>query len=202
MYHEFELSDTDRFHKIMGIVCFLHLLLLTGLGFYETENEKMNITTRMASHFKQPTQKVQITLNAQSLPIKQGAPLSEMPSRLNDVTARRIVSESSANPQDRLYLERWQGYVENYGNRHYPSALLKHNLSGTLQLSVAIRKDGSLYDVILQQSSGSTILDNAAIKIVQSAAPFDPIPAEMLAESEILEIIRTWEFRGKLATSA
>ncbi|MEX2367736.1 MAG: energy transducer TonB, partial [Pseudohongiellaceae bacterium] len=42
--------------------------------------------------------------------------------------------------------------------------------------------------------SGHRVLDDAAIRIVQLAAPFQPFPATMRQEVDILEIIRTWQF--------
>jgi protein TonB len=66
---------------------------------------------------------------------------------------------------------------------------------------VALNKDGSIHQVNIRQSSGSEVLDQAAIRLVYAAAPFDPLPAEISQDIEILEIIRTWQFRGQLSTS-
>jgi len=45
-------------------------------------------------------------------------------------------------------------------------------------------------------------LDQAAIRIVDMASLFAPFPNEMLANVDILEIIRTWRFHeGNALTS-
>ena len=49
-------------------------------------------------------------------------------------------------------------------------------------------------DFRIMESSGSQILDEAAEKIVELAAPFDPLPEEISFETDILEIVRTWRF--------
>ncbi len=59
---------------------------------------------------------------------------------------------------------------------------------------MAIRPDGSLADVALLRSSGHKVLDEAAIRIVRLAAPFAPVPAEVLGEKTELRIVRTWVF--------
>lgn len=184
----------------MGLVCFTHLVLLTGVGFYDKPNPEIDLTTRVASHFVQPTHSTNIALRLHAAPIggkgSQGATLAASKA---DSLSRKTISESSPDKAERIYLNRWQSYVEDYGNRHYPKAVLNSNLAGRLQLLVAIRQDGTLHDVCIHQSSGSQVLDVAAIKIVRSAAPFAPVPKEMLADSHLLEIVRTWEFRSKLS---
>ena len=72
---------------------------------------------------------------------------------------------------------------------------------GDLRLLVALNKDGSVYEVKIRQSSGSRLLDEAAIKLVYQAAPYESLPPEISQDIDILEIIRTWQFRGSLTTS-
>ena len=50
-------------------------------------------------------------------------------------------------------------------------------------------------------SSGVSVLDQAAIRSVKLAAPFAPFPAELRDKADILEIIRTWQFRNDYLTS-
>ena len=72
---------------------------------------------------------------------------------------------------------------------------------GALRMTVAIRKDGSVADAMIDQSSGSQILDRAARRIVQMAGPYPPFPPEIARDTDILEITRTWIFTNdQLAT--
>lgn len=112
----------------------------------------------------------------------------------------RTISEAFHTPIEADYLTRWQSYVEQIGNANYPLEALKKDIRGQLRLLVAINKDGSVREITLRQSSGSHLLDEAAIQIVKMAAPFEPLP-ENLQDLDVLEIIRTWQFRGKLSTS-
>jgi protein TonB len=59
---------------------------------------------------------------------------------------------------------------------------------------VSIKPDGSLKSVEILKSSGYKTLDDAAIRIVRLAAPFQPFSVEMRKNTDILEIIRTWKF--------
>lgn len=98
------------------------------------------------------------------------------------------------------YVEDWRAQVEKIGNDHYPEeARGKHY--GTLRMTVAVRKDGSLADTLIEQSSGSQVLDAAARRIVKLSAPFAPFPPEIAKDTDILEITRTWIFTNdQLAT--
>jgi len=115
---------------------------------------------------------------------------------------KRTISAAAHQSRDAQYLANWQSYMEQFGNAHYPPQALAQNLQGQLRLLVAIRQDGQLHEVTLLHSSGSPLLDQAAIDLVKQAAPFDPLPADIAVDTEILEIIRTWQFQGDSAFSA
>jgi protein TonB len=102
---------------------------------------------------------------------------------------------------DAAYLNDWRLRVEAVGNRYYPEASLRYGIYGSLRLLVVIRYDGTLEDIRVLSSSGYTVLDDAAVKIVRMAAPFAPFPPELRAEADKLEIIRTWQFQENTLSS-
>jgi protein TonB len=108
---------------------------------------------------------------------------------------RRLTSVSAKRAVDAYYLQSWRRKVEAVGNLNYPAAARRDQLYGSLRLLVAITPDGDLMEVRILDSSGYTILDDAAVRIVQLAAPFAPFPPEMRKSTDVLEIIRTWQFR-------
>ena len=46
----------------------------------------------------------------------------------------------------------------------------------------------------INRSSGNRILDAAALRIVNLAAPFSPFPADIAKDTDIISITRTWIF--------
>jgi len=92
------------------------------------------------------------------------------------------------------YVEDWVTKVERIGNVNYPEAARRQGIYGSLRLTVSIYSDGRIESVDIDRSSGSKILDTAAIKIVQLAAPYAPFPDEMRKKADILSITRTWTF--------
>jgi protein TonB len=99
------------------------------------------------------------------------------------------------------YMDAWRAKVERVGNLNYPEQARRDNISGSLVLDVAINPDGSLYGTKVLRSSGHAVLDDAAVRIVELAAPYAPLPPDIRAETDILHITRTWKFRESGVTS-
>ncbi len=98
------------------------------------------------------------------------------------------------------YVEDWRAWVERIGNEHYP-AEARGRLYGALRMTVVIGADGRLVQAVIEESSGSPVLDRAARHIVKLAAPFPPFPPEIARDTDMLEITRTWMFTNdKFAT--
>tara|TARA_B110000858_G_scaffold157616_1_gene180426 strand:+ start:10813 stop:11688 length:876 start_codon:yes stop_codon:yes gene_type:complete len=113
-----------------------------------------------------------------------------------------ISSASTKKSHDALYLDGWRRRIEAVGNINYPLEARQQKLYGNLRMLVAIFPNGEVSEIQILQSSGHSLLDQAAIQIVNMAAPFDPFPEAMRAEADILEIIRTWRFHeGNALTS-
>lgn len=104
-----------------------------------------------------------------------------------------MTSRDKNGPAGR-YMARWKHQVENYGNAHYPNALITRNLSGKLTLEVTIDQLGHVLNIAIRRSSGNPAIDHAARRIVQLAAPYPPFPPELAREYKQLVITRTWQF--------
>ncbi len=99
------------------------------------------------------------------------------------------------------YLESWHAKVVRIGNINYPEEAKTKNLSGSLLLDVALNQDGTIYELKLLRSSGSDTLDNAAKKIVRLAGPFAPLPLDISKDTDVLHIIRTWQFLNDISVN-
>jgi periplasmic protein TonB len=107
---------------------------------------------------------------------------------------RKFISASTKEYNYAAYMEAWRSKVERVGNLNYPEEALKQGLSGSLVLDVALNRDGTINEITIRRSSGEKILDDAAVRIVKLAAPFSPFPQHIKDETDILHIMRTWQF--------
>ncbi len=108
---------------------------------------------------------------------------------------KRLTSLSTKSCADAFYLNSWRRKIETIGNLNYPSEARQRRLFGSLRLMVAIQPDGTLRDVEMLESSGHRVLDDAAVRIVKLSSPFAPFPDELRRTTDVLEIIRTWQFQ-------
>ncbi len=107
---------------------------------------------------------------------------------------RRFVGARTEEYRFAQYVEDWRLKVERIGNLNYPEEAREKKIYGSLLLTVHIRSDGSVERIDLDRSSGSKILDDAAVRIVRLAAPFAPFPENIRKDTDILAITRTWTF--------
>ncbi len=94
------------------------------------------------------------------------------------------------------YVEAWREKVELLGTQHYPPQA-RGKVYGSLQLTVYIDAQGQLLRVEIDRPSEHAILNAAARRIVQLAAPFAPLPPALAAKTDVLAITRTWHFTRK-----
>ncbi|MCM2290401.1 MAG: TonB family protein [Sulfuritalea sp.] len=91
------------------------------------------------------------------------------------------------------YVEDWRQKIERIGNLNYPDAA-RGRLYGSLLLTVTIKANGDLKHVEIDRSSGQTLLDEAARRIVRMAAPYAAFPEAIRRDTDEIEITRTWTF--------
>ncbi len=106
---------------------------------------------------------------------------------------RKFVSASTQEYAYAGYLRAWVDRVERVGNLNYPDEARRRRLAGTLVISVAIRRNGSVERAEILQSSGTRLLDDAALRIARLAEPYPPLP-DTGDEVDLLHVTRTWNF--------
>ena len=92
------------------------------------------------------------------------------------------------------YEEAYRQKVEQVGRVNYPPPVEGRPLYGTVRITATIRQDGSLALIEIRQPSGSSYLDDAARRIIQMAAPFQPFTDAMRAETDLVSITRSFNF--------
>jgi protein TonB len=98
-----------------------------------------------------------------------------------------------------VYLDSWRRKIERVGTMNFPAAARSAKLSGTPVIEVTIGSDGKLLQTTLRRSSGHVEIDDAAVRILKLAAPFDPFPGELAAKHDEIRIAYEWQFLGGAA---
>lgn len=91
------------------------------------------------------------------------------------------------------YVEDWRQKVERFGNLNYPESA-RGRLYGSLVLTAEINADGSLRSLIIDRPSPHKVLNEAARRIVEMAAPYAAFPPDVQRDTDVISITRTWSF--------
>jgi periplasmic protein TonB len=95
-----------------------------------------------------------------------------------------------------VYLDSWRRKIERVGTMNFPDIARRQKLSGTPVIEVTIGSNGNLLQTIVRRTSGHPEIDEAAMRILKLAAPFDPFPGELSAKHDEIRIAYEWQFLG------
>ncbi len=120
----------------------------------------------------------------------------------DDEPRELIVSADTRESVVAAYLDSWKQRVESVGAAYLPELGDIGGISGSPTLMVAIEASGELSDAVVRKTSGSTVLDLAALDILQRASPFNPFPPEIAAEYDTVRFEYKWLFAEQLISTA
>ena len=135
----------------------------------------------------------------QTLPLPQDQKSSL---RIHDDDPRHlIISADTRESTIAAYLDNWKRRIEAVGDEYFPELGDLDGLTGSPTLEVSIEASGQLAEVVIRKSSGSQVLDKAALDILRRASPFDPFPPEIRAEYDRLRFAYKWLFSDQLESA-
>lgn len=107
---------------------------------------------------------------------------------------RQYISANTREYEFASYMNAWVSKVERVGNMNYPNELRQRKLHGDLVLTVGVNQNGTVESIDIMRSSGVKEIDQAAVRIVQLAAPYSVLPDNIKDRVDVLHITRTWRF--------
>ncbi len=105
-----------------------------------------------------------------------------------------IISADTRESVVAAYLDNWKRRIEAVGASYLPQLGNLDNITGSPTLMVRIDITGALAEAVIRKSSGSTVLDLAALEIVRRASPFDAFPPEVSSEYDTVRFEYKWLF--------
>jgi protein TonB len=122
----------------------------------------------------------------------------------DDDPRQLVISADTRESIVAAYLDNWKRRIEAVGDEYFPELGELPDATGSPTLEVSIEASGQLAEVVIRRSSGSSVLDKAALDILRRASPFDPFPPEVRADYDRLRFAYKWVFSEELenATAA
>ena len=106
------------------------------------------------------------------------------------------LTASTRKAVEASYLASWVQKIERTGNLNYPREARSRNIDGRLRMSVRLNAAGEVLNMEITSSSGTSVLDEAAKRILRMAQPFAPFSDELRERADQIVIIRTWDFKS------
>lgn len=170
------------------------------LATFERSNQRAAIDPRVAP---QPEDSRAIEMQAGeeiTLPLPQEEQANLL---IRDNQPRQmIISADTRESVIAVYLDNWKRRIEAVGASYLPELGDIGSMSGSPTLTVTIDASGDLSDAVIRKTSGSTVLDLAALDILQRASPFNPFPPEIAAEYDSVRFEYKWLFAERLIPTA
>lgn len=120
----------------------------------------------------------------------------------DDDPRQLVISADTRESVVAAYLDNWKRRIEAVGDEYFPELGNLDGLTGSPTLEVSIDASGQLAEVVIRKSSGSRVLDQAALDILRRASPFDPFPAEVSEEYDSLRFAYKWLFSEDFVPAA
>ena len=104
--------------------------------------------------------------------------------------ARKILTQNYLTSSEESYLRAWRKKCEDIGRRNYPPK----NIEGRATTRVVISRNGYLVTASIVKTSGSGMIDQAILKTIKEASPFQPFNTDMSKKYDVIEFERIWQF--------
>ena len=119
----------------------------------------------------------------------------------DDDPRQLIISADTRESSVATYLDTWKRRIEAVGDEYFPELGELDGLTGSPTLEVSIEASGQLAEVVIRKSSGSPVLDKAALDILRRASPFDPFPEAIRTDYDRLRFAYKWLFTDQLRSA-
>lgn len=111
-----------------------------------------------------------------------------------DARRRTIFGGADDDIVLKMYIDRWRHTVERIGNPDREQSPVQ----GDADVTVVIRSDGSIENVIIHRSDARHDLDQTVRRIAASPGQQNAFPPDLLRRYDVVEIRRVWRFGDAL----
>ena len=180
------LINRNRFKSFLLLSTLIHLSVIIALPFSVNKKtlpkpklfkvdlirEKPQILKKLPPKVKNVIKKEVKSKTVKSPPAKKNRPKE-------NITMKKEAT-ISLNTRDAKYTSYLSHLRQKINDAWiYPEFAKKNKLEGEITLCFTLKSDGSLFDVIILNPSGQSILDQASISAIDNAVPFNPLPEKL-----------------------
>jgi protein TonB len=124
---------------------------------------------------------------------RQLAQIEKTVQDINGAPRKRYISPATKEVAYALYYDKLRRAIETKGTQNFPS-VGSQKLYGTLTMILTVDSQGRIVETEIAQSSGNPLLDNRALAIARSSAPFDAFTAKMRSSADQIVVVSRFRF--------
>ena len=168
----------------------LHPLLLTTKGETFKRSPKLEEQDKL-----EPTHDAKEIIDETREEARLVAELAKDEANYSKMPKTRFLNSTNAKSAvEAAYIDAWAKKIERIGTTNFPQEAIRLRRNGKLIVNATLDQEGRIIDSRIHTSSGSRILDNAALRIIKIASPYDALPAKVREQFDQLQITRTFIF--------
>ena len=158
---------------MLSLTSHMAMLSLTGFIDMQGKSPREEVVT---VHLKDPPEEMDKKSETKEEPKANRQSIEKGADYYSTVQEEDTVDIGSVNNRYKSYLSKIKKKFENTWT--YPQSAFEREEEGVTVLKFSINKNGALIATRILTSSGFKSLDQGALHVVQSAAPYDPFPRE------------------------
>lgn len=180
-------EDISAMHRQIQAMKSQQMRLLTQLRNelsvlnHENAGDLSNTPERQAREQRQQRLAGQLAQIEQRVNLTQGAP------------RKRYISPATQEVVYAMYYDKMRRSIEHQGTLNFPEAVGR-KLYGQLTMVITVGSQGELVKAQVAQSSRNAQLDERALAIVRSVAPFGTFNAKMKAQADQIVVVARFDF--------
>jgi hypothetical protein len=110
---------------------------------------------------------------------------------------RTLIGRPDQDDRLAVFAESWSQRVQQNADFEFLDAAKSGTYTNPI-VTVTLRVDGSVDNVVFKRASGIAAIDDAIRIIIASLAPYARIPAELALDYDVVEVSRLWTFGSGL----
>ncbi len=179
--------------------CFLAIITLVMLALLSAADSADNLTPKNEAEIRKSNQPTPVidTTNQKSIADRE-AKIRELEAKID-----KDLLLIQKRPRTRFVAHKMEPRFGNYvaqclrkilqvSASSYP--VEANGIYGRVQLTMFILAGGRVEKIEVNKSSGKKVLDETAVRFINLAAPFDQFPDDVLKDTDVLAVTRTFTF--------
>jgi periplasmic protein TonB len=118
--------------------------------------------------------------------MREVAVLDKQVQDYNKRPKRKFISPATREAAFANYFAQWSDRTERLGTEYYPDAA--RGKFAEVIVTVSVRSDGTIEDIVLEKSSGNKAIDRGALRLLKRLAPYPPFKDTMKQAVDVLDI--------------